>query len=251
MNIPKTREIKQPVLEYLGRITEQDVKIPNLIEAMAKHFGLTKQGAKTPSGGKIFVRRVKATLMDLKDFDLIELTRREHVAITQKGRDNLHVPEAQPKKADATKQRSTPSNDEDNDKFIQMATTIAASYVANNPVHFEQIPEIIKGIYKALLELRGQPVQTQLRRQPAQAQTTSRQPAVSIENSIARGHIICLECGRDFKSLKKHLLRHNEMTPDEYRKKWGLPPDYPMVARKYASSSSKTAKQTGPRKNVG
>ena len=233
MNIPKTKEMKQPVLEYLGRFTEQDVKIPNLIEAVARHFGLTKQKTKTPSGGKIFVRRIKTTLMDLKDFDLVELTRREHVAITQKGRDNLRVPEAQPEKADVVKQRPTPFNDGDNDKFIQMASTIAASYVANNPVHFEQIPEIIKSIYETLLELKGQPIQ---------AQTTSQRPAVPVENSITRGHIICLECGRDFKSLKKHLLRHNEMTPDEYRKKWGLPPDYPMIARKYASSSSKTAK---------
>ena len=234
MNVPKTSEMRHPILEYLGQSAGQGVKVSDIIEAMAKHFKLTKkaQGGKTPGGGKIFAGKVSNTVINLRDLGLVKTPRRGYVAITQKARDDFHIPKAQPEKAGAIKQRPVPFN-EDADKFIQMATTITASYVANNPVHFEQIPEIIRSIYGELLKLKGQ---------LAHAQTTSQQPAVPIENSIAPGHIICLECGQDLKSLKRHLWTHNKMTPDEYRKKWGLSPSYPMVAEKYTSLQSRTAK---------
>ena len=159
MAIPKTKNMRQPILEYLGQPNGRDVKISGLVKAMAEHFGLAKedQEAKTPGGSKIFASRVNTTVINLKYLGLVESPRHGYVTITQKARDLFSapsVPEAKPEKDEATGQRSVLFN-EDDDRFIQMATTIAASYVANNPAHFEQIPEIIKNIYEALLELRG------------------------------------------------------------------------------------------------
>ncbi|MCY4031246.1 MAG: MucR family transcriptional regulator [Hyphomicrobiales bacterium] len=125
---------------------------------------------------------------------------------------------------------------------MQRTAEIVAAYVINNPVQPEQIPGIIEDTYATLLGLRGQ---------TAEGQTMSQQPAVPIEKSVSPDHITCLECGRKFKSLKGHINQlHGRMTPDEYRKKWGLLPDYPMVAELYAAERSKIAKQVRLEKNV-
>lgn len=121
--------------------------------------------------------------------------------------------------------------------LIELATQIVAAYVGKNPVEQADLPKLITEVHRALeLAAAG----TTKREEPAEAK-----PAVSVRRSITPDYLICLEDGKKFKSLKRHLRTHFNLTPEQYREKWGLPADYPMVAPNYANSRSKLAKNMG------
>ena len=120
--------------------------------------------------------------------------------------------------------------------FIELTADIVSAYVANNTVAATEIPALINQVHGALMRVSsGQ----------GEAPTEPLKPAVPIKRSITAEHIICLEDGKKFKSLKRHLRTQYNMTPEQYREKWGLPPDYPMVAPNYAAARSQLAKQMG------
>ena len=118
----------------------------------------------------------------------------------------------------------------------RMAAEIVAAYVSANQVSTSQLPEVIRSVVDALANLDGQ---------PGRATLEPLKPAVPIRKSITPDYIICLEDGKKLKMLKRHLQTNYDMTPEEYREKWGLPADYPMVAPKYAARRSELAKQIG------
>lgn len=118
---------------------------------------------------------------------------------------------------------------------IELTTEIVSAYVSNNSVHPDLLPQLIRGVYDALVSV-GRPV-----KEPVAPLV----PAVPIKRSITPDAIICLEDGRLFKSLKRHLQSKYDMTPGQYRAKWGLPSDYPMVAPNYAAQRSALAKTSG------
>jgi len=120
------------------------------------------------------------------------------------------------------------------EELLRMTTDIAAAYVSNNAIASPQLPEVIKTIHTSLLALQG-----------AAAGPEGLTPAVPIKKSITPDFIICLEDGKKLKMLKRHLRTAYDMTPEEYRAKWGLPPDYPMVAPNYAEQRSVFAKKIG------
>lgn len=124
----------------------------------------------------------------------------------------------------------------DESSVIEMAADIVSAYVGNNTVSVNDLPVLIKNIHDAL---KG--VSEGATAEPIAPQT----PAVSVRRSITPDALICLEDGRKFKSLKRHLQTKYGMSPDDYRAKWGLPKDYPMVAPNYAASRSALAKQMG------
>jgi predicted transcriptional regulator len=120
--------------------------------------------------------------------------------------------------------------------YIELAADIVSAYVSNNSVNPGELPSLIHEVHNALLRVSagaGEPSSEALR------------PAVSVKKSITPDHIICLEDGKKFKSLKRHLRTQYDMSPEEYREKWGLPADYPMVAPNYAEARSQLAKQMG------
>ena len=119
---------------------------------------------------------------------------------------------------------------------LSMATEIVAAYVSNNPIAATQIPDVINTVFASLQSLNGQ---------PAEAPSEPPKPAVSIRRSITPEYIICLEDGKKLKMLKRHLRAAYGMTPEEYRAKWGLAADYPMVAPNYALQRSAFAKKIG------
>lgn len=120
--------------------------------------------------------------------------------------------------------------------LVRMAAEIAAAYVSANPVPAQELPALIRTIHNALLEVAGV---------AAAAPDAAPEPAVSIKKSVTADYIICLEDGKKFKSLKRHLRTRYAMTPEEYRTKWGLAHDYPMVAPNYAKERSNLAKRMG------
>ncbi len=124
---------------------------------------------------------------------------------------------------------------------VQLTADIVSAFVTNNKVTSEQLSTLIADVHKALV------------RAPAAAAVPEQKPpAVPIKKSVTPDYIISLEDGRKFKSLKRHLSGHYNMTPDEYRAKWGLPRDYPMVAPNYAKARSDLAKRMGlGRKSTG
>jgi predicted transcriptional regulator len=121
--------------------------------------------------------------------------------------------------------------------FIELTADIVSAYLANNTVSAGDIPSLISEIHSALVKVSaGQDIPVVF--EPAK-------PAVSVKKSITNDFIICLEDGKKFKSLKRHLRTAYNMSPEQYREKWGLPQDYPMVAPNYAEARSKLAKQMG------
>ena len=120
--------------------------------------------------------------------------------------------------------------------LTEQATEIVAAYVAANEVAIEDLPGLIKRVHAALRDISTS--------SPVLAEP-SKEPAVPIKKSISPDYIICLEDGKKFKSLKRHLRTRYSMTPDEYRSKWSLPHDYPMVAPNYAKERSTLAKRMG------
>jgi predicted transcriptional regulator len=120
--------------------------------------------------------------------------------------------------------------------LVSLTADIAAAYVSNNRIDASQLPALIQSVQAALVSAEEPPPP------PVAAAPT---PAVSIKKSVNPDYIICLEDGRRFKSLKRHLMTKFSLTPDEYRAKWGLPKDYPMAAPSYAAARSSLAKKIG------
>jgi len=119
--------------------------------------------------------------------------------------------------------------------LITLTSDIVAAHVSNNSVAVSDLPLLITNVYGALSGLRNEVAPPQ----PKQ------EPAVSIRSSIKPDHIVCLEDGKKLKMLKRHLMTHYQMTPDDYRAKWGLSADYPMVAPNYADQRRALAKKIG------
>ncbi|MGX5802639.1 MucR family transcriptional regulator [Bradyrhizobium sp. Arg314] len=119
--------------------------------------------------------------------------------------------------------------------LIELTADIVSAYVSKNPVPVASLPGLIASVNSSLSRI-GQPTEPE---KPAQA------PAVNPKRSVFPDYIICLEDGKKFKSLKRHIAVHYGLAPDEYREKWGLRPDYPMVAPNYSASRSELAKSSG------
>ncbi|WP_297111773.1 MucR family transcriptional regulator [uncultured Devosia sp.] len=120
--------------------------------------------------------------------------------------------------------------------LIELSTEIVSAYVSHNAVSPGDLPKLIAEVHGALRAL-------QANENPAPVEELK--PAVPIRKSVANDFIICLEDGKKFKSLKRHLRTHYNLSPEEYREKWGLPADYPMVAPSYSATRSKLAKDNG------
>ncbi len=120
--------------------------------------------------------------------------------------------------------------------IIELAAEIVSAYVSNNSVPSADLPSLINDVHLAL---------TKVGNGAAEAPVEAPKPAISVKKSITPDYIICLEDGKKFKSLKRHLRTQYNMTPEQYREKWGLPPDYPMVAPNYAKARSELAKEMG------
>jgi predicted transcriptional regulator len=123
-----------------------------------------------------------------------------------------------------------------NEMLIELTADVVAAYVSNNPVPAGELPNLISDIHAALGRVGG------IVEQPA---VEKQKPAVNPKRSVHDDYIICLEDGKKFKSLKRHLMTHYELTPDQYREKWGLDATYPMVAPSYAQARSQLAKKMG------
>ena len=126
---------------------------------------------------------------------------------------------------------------QDQPELIEMTAEIVASYVATNPVAAADIPALIHSVHRALAGAADAA--------SAPEPIVAKEPAVSIRKSLTPDYLICLEDGRRFKSLKRHLRTQYNLSPEDYRAKWGLPKDYPMVAPNYARARSDLAKQMG------
>ncbi len=125
---------------------------------------------------------------------------------------------------------------EDKSATIEMTADIVSAYVGNNSVAAADLPGLIQSVHRALAGVAsGSDV----------AETAPKEPAVPVKRSITPDYLVCLEDGRKFKSLKRHLRTKYNMSPEDYRAKWSLPKDYPMVAPNYARARSELAKQMG------
>ncbi len=120
--------------------------------------------------------------------------------------------------------------------LLNLTTEIVSAHLSNNTVSPADIPSLIEKIYKTLAGVNGDVVPTTSERP---------QPAVPIRKSVMPDHLVCLEDGKKLKMLKRHLMTAYKMTPEQYRERWGLPADYPMVAPNYARQRSKLAKDIG------
>lgn len=121
------------------------------------------------------------------------------------------------------------------DDLLALTTEVVSAYVSNNTLATNEVSGLIEQVFKSLATVTAEGAITADRPQPA----------VPIKRSITEDHIICLEDGKKLKMLKRHLKTAYNMTPDEYRARWGLPADYPMVAPSYAEQRSKLAKDIG------
>lgn len=126
-------------------------------------------------------------------------------------------------------------NQQPDDTLITLTADIVAAHVSNNSVAVNDLPQLIQNVHGALSGLSG----------AAAAPEAKPEPRVSIRSSIKPDYIVCLEDGKKLKMLKRHLMTHYQMTPDQYRQKWGLSPDYPMVAPNYAEQRRTLAKSIG------
>lgn len=122
-----------------------------------------------------------------------------------------------------------------NEMLITLTSDIVAAHVSNNGVAVDDVPVLIRNVFGALSGLGGEPTK----------EVAAPEPAVSVRNSVKRSHIVCLDCGKKMKMLKRHLMTEHGMTPDEYRARWGLGADYPLVAPDYAETRRDLAKKIG------
>lgn len=125
----------------------------------------------------------------------------------------------------------------DTNILVELTADIVAAYVSNHVVPVSDLPGLIADVHTALSNTTSPVQQAAVVEKP--------KPPVPIRKSIEDDYLICLEDGQKFKSLKRHLMTHYNMTPEEYREKWGLPADYPMVAPAYAEARSRLAKEMG------
>src|SRR5215204_3186263 len=118
--------------------------------------------------------------------------------------------------------------------YIELAADIVSAYVSNNSVQSGDLPSLINDVHTALMKVAGGNIEI-----PVEAP----KPAVPVKKSVTPDYIVCLEDGKMFRSLKRHLRTDHNLSPEEYRARWGLPRDYPMVAPNYAASRSELAKK--------
>jgi predicted transcriptional regulator len=122
------------------------------------------------------------------------------------------------------------------DKLVELSASVVSAYVSHNALSASDLPRLIAQVHQALIALGG----------PAPVEAAPElKPAVPVKKSITPDYLICLEDGKKFKSLKRHLRTEYDLSPDEYRSRWGLPPDYPMVAPSYSEARSALAKSIG------
>lgn len=126
--------------------------------------------------------------------------------------------------------------------LTSLTADVVSAYVAHNVISSEKLPDFIGSVYAALSKASVQGVEP-----PA----VELKPAISIKKSVTPEYIVCFEDGKKFKSLKRHLRTHYDMSPEEYRERWGLPRDYPMVAPAYAAARSRLAKSMGLGRRAG
>lgn len=127
--------------------------------------------------------------------------------------------------------------DHDGSDFIELTADIVSAYVSNNSVPASELPALINDVHAALSRVVGGAAPVVPMEAP--------KPAIAVKKSITADFLICLEDGKKFKSLKRHLRTEYDMSPEEYRAKWGLPVDYPMVAPTYSEARSRLAKTIG------
>jgi predicted transcriptional regulator len=127
-------------------------------------------------------------------------------------------------------------NDATGKGYIDLTANIVSAYLSNNPTPASEIPNLISQVHTALVRVSSG---------RSEAPAEPAKPAVSLKKSINPDYLVCLEDGKRFKSLKRHLRTQYNMTPEQYRDKWGLPADYPMVAPNYAVARSQLAKKMG------
>jgi predicted transcriptional regulator len=120
--------------------------------------------------------------------------------------------------------------------YIDLTANIVSAYLSNNPTPASEISNLISQVHSALMRVSSG---------RSEAPAEPAKPAVSLKKSINPDYLVCLEDGKRFKSLKRHLRTQYNMTPEQYRDKWGLPADYPMVAPNYAVARSQLAKKMG------
>ena len=128
-----------------------------------------------------------------------------------------------------------PEADNTDDTLLTLTADIVAAHVSNNSVAVNDLPNLIQNVHSALSGISGSTT----------AAEPKPEPKVSIRSSIKPDYIVCLEDGKRLKMLKRHLMTHYNLTPDQYRQKWGLSADYPMVAPNYAEQRRKLAKSIG------
>ena len=120
--------------------------------------------------------------------------------------------------------------------YVELTADIVSAYVSNNTVAVQDLPSLIQDVYSTLVRITSGTVELS---------PETQKPAISVKKSVTPDYIVCLEDGKKFKSLKRHLRTQYNLSPDDYREKWGLPADYPMVAPNYANARSALAKQMG------
>ena len=123
----------------------------------------------------------------------------------------------------------------DREELLRMTTDVVASYLSHNPVAVENVPDLIKSVHATMNEVSGQ----------TSAPEPKSKPAVAVSRSVQEEFIVCLEDGKKLKMLKRYLRSQYDMSPDDYRRKWNLPSDYPMVAPAYSRKRSQFAKDIG------
>jgi predicted transcriptional regulator len=126
------------------------------------------------------------------------------------------------------------------DQILGLTAQIVSAHIRHNSVASDALPGLIQEVYRALLNTGQQPAQTE---KPA--------PAIPVKQSIRQDRVVCLECGKSFSMLKRHLMTDHRLTPQQYREKWSLTRDYPMVAPNYAQTRSALAKKIGLGRKAG
>jgi predicted transcriptional regulator len=120
------------------------------------------------------------------------------------------------------------------EELLQLAANIVSAHASNNALPAGQLPGLIRQVFSALATA-----------QQSAAAPTRPEPAVSVRASVHQDHLVCLDCGKHFSMLKRHLMTDHQLTPDQYRQRWQLPPTYPIVAPAYAKTRSAMAKRIG------
>ncbi len=126
------------------------------------------------------------------------------------------------------------SDSQNHNELLELTTEIVSAHVSNNSLAVTDLPQLIQDVYRTLSAVGGGVISSE---RP--------QPAVAVKKSVTPDYIVCLEDGKKLKMLKRHLKTAYDMSPDEYRERWGLPRDYPMVAPNYAKHRSSLAKKIG------